>query len=219
MFTDKVVVDITLKEDDLRGDVLFRQIHRIPPGYKDASKEIGAAGDLIIWQTILEIGRTRKSHLVFVSGEEKADWWYRASEGVLYPRFELVDEYRRASDGKTFHIVRLADVLAEFGARQEVVDAVRVEEAVGAALQPVARPAASWWPRAEAGVMRWLGKKGQLLGYGESGYLLLDQNGTLVHCEIRLVGIPQRAVEKVKAGIAAAVAHNALPYMLVFVAT
>src|SRR5207247_10935182 len=64
------------------------QTNKVPPGYKDSAKELGAAGDLIIWRTILEIGRTRKAHLVFVSGDEKADWWYRASGSVLYPRLD-----------------------------------------------------------------------------------------------------------------------------------
>ena len=215
MFTDKVVLDVKLKGDDLKTDVIFRQIHKVPPGYKDSSKDTGSAGDLIIWRTILEIGRNRKKHVVFVSGEEKADWWYRASEGVLYPRFELLDEYRRASDGQTFHIMRLADLLAEYGAKQEIVDAVREEEA---ALQPVLRPTARWWPDAEEAVMNWLGAIGTVSKDPATGYLVMDRKGALVHCEIRIVGIPARAVEKIQAGINGATARRALPYMLLLVA-
>jgi hypothetical protein len=85
-------------------------------------------GDLIIWRTILEIGRSRNAPLLFVSGDQKADWWHQSEGRPLYPRFELVDEYRRASGGRTLHLVTFADFLKLLGASPTIVEEVRKEE-------------------------------------------------------------------------------------------
>jgi transcription elongation factor Elf1 len=113
-----------------REDLDRRFLHRIPPGYKDASKTDSGVGDLLIWRTILDIGAERKRHLIFVTGEEKADWQHRADNRGLFPRLELVDEYRRASGGETFHLVTLSRLLELFDADTDVVAEVREQEAV-----------------------------------------------------------------------------------------
>jgi hypothetical protein len=51
--------------------------------------------------TILSVGTERKRDAVLVSRDEKSDWLYRSGNTALYPRFDLVDEYRRASDSET----------------------------------------------------------------------------------------------------------------------
>jgi hypothetical protein len=57
--------------DDLRKEHVFRFANQIPPGYKDAGKADEGIGDYLIWETILEIGRTRKASVIFVTGGEK----------------------------------------------------------------------------------------------------------------------------------------------------
>jgi hypothetical protein len=130
VFGEGVVHEPTIKADDFLKDLETRQDHKIPPGYKDASKSDRGVGDLLIWKTILELGQARQKHVVLVSGDEKADWWHRSENQPLFPRFELLDEYRRASGGRSFYIISFAELLELFGASAEVVKEVRQEEAL-----------------------------------------------------------------------------------------
>ncbi|CAN0463953.1 unnamed protein product, partial [Laminaria digitata] len=74
IFTKDNVVELATSFADVVKEGERRYTAKRPPGYKDASKEEGGLGDLIIWKTILEIAEKRKRHLIFVSGDEKADW-------------------------------------------------------------------------------------------------------------------------------------------------
>jgi hypothetical protein len=65
-----------------------------------------------------------------VSIDEKPDWWYQSEKQPLYPRYELVDEFRRASNQQSFHIVTLSRFLELYGASQDVVEEVRREEQI-----------------------------------------------------------------------------------------
>lgn len=123
-----VVVEYAGDYGDLRRELAFRYDNKIPPGYKDASKDDGGEGDLIIWMTILQIGASRKRHLIFVSGDEKSDWQYRANNSAVMPRVELVDEYRRASDGKSFHMTSLSALLSFFETTPSAVRQVETAE-------------------------------------------------------------------------------------------
>ena len=127
LFTSGTVVDLPVN-DTFEEDLQRRISHKLPPGYKDAPKDDGGVGDLLIWNTILHLGRTKKHHAVFVTGEEKSDWWHRSSGVSLYPRYELLEEYRSASDGQTFHIMSFAELLEHFGAKEAVVEEVRREQ-------------------------------------------------------------------------------------------
>ena len=130
LFIAEVIIDNALTENELEADLGRRLANRIPPGFKDSSKDDNGIGDLIIWQTILSLGKERKRNVVFVSGEEKTDWWHRSENEALYPRFELVDEYSRISEGKSFHIVKFSQLLDLFGAEEQLVEEVRKKEIV-----------------------------------------------------------------------------------------
>lgn len=131
LFSQEVILDIELnevKKEKIKTDLKRRDVHKIAPGYKDSSKTDQGIGDLLIWQTILEIGEIHKKSVIFVSGEEKADWWHRTNDQRLYPRYELVEEFRRNSDGQSFYMINLADLLKLYGATEEVVEEVKQEE-------------------------------------------------------------------------------------------
>jgi hypothetical protein len=101
---------------------------KIPPGYKDAAKEDTGIGDFLIWKALLKIGETQKTDLIFVTGEEKADWFVRSNKERIYPRPELVDEYRRKSGGRNIRLSSLHELLREMQAPEQVVDEVRSAE-------------------------------------------------------------------------------------------
>lgn len=135
IFTANVLVGPLIDGDVIISDSENRNLHLIPPGScrEDVKKTDGGIGDKLIWHTILGLGETRKSDLVFVTQDvTKGDWVHysgrKDSERVLFPRYELVEEYRRASDGGTFHIIELSTLLTLFKADKEVVETVQNAE-------------------------------------------------------------------------------------------
>jgi hypothetical protein len=89
LFTKSVIVDPEIgnaTKIEIERDLDNRVTHQIPPGYKDSGKADKGIGDLLIWRTILEIGQTKKKSVLFVSGDQKADWWYQSDKVTLYPR-------------------------------------------------------------------------------------------------------------------------------------
>jgi hypothetical protein len=122
------IVECILDREQIEKQRDSRYRRKIPPGYKDGGKDDGGIGDFIIWLTILQIAKARKHDMVFVTGEEKADWLYRVNGRGFLPRVELVDEYRRSSDGKTLFIVHLSELLALLNADAEAVKKVRSQE-------------------------------------------------------------------------------------------
>jgi hypothetical protein len=121
LFDASVVVDPEFDRENIKEDLNWRKQNNVPPGYKDSGK----VGDLLIWHTILSLGASHRRDLIFVTGDEKPDWWHRSNSRNLYPRHELVEEYRRESGGASFHMLDFPDFLALYGVNEEVVEQVR----------------------------------------------------------------------------------------------
>jgi hypothetical protein len=132
LLTPDIVIEPEIERDELLKELKYRQDNRVPPGYKDAAGDYSGIGDLLIWETILSIGRRESRHVIFVSGDEKTDWRYQSENEALYPRFELLEEYRIASRSKSLLIISFAELLQQFGAPAPVVAEVRQEEAAAA---------------------------------------------------------------------------------------
>lgn len=128
LFTKEVILDLAFDKEQIRRELQKRYLHKIPPGYKDQSKPDDGIGDLLIWYTILELGKTKNKHVVFVSGEEKSDWLYKSEGQTLYPRFELSNEFMAASAGCSFHLIRYSEFLELMvGADKLVKEIERIE--------------------------------------------------------------------------------------------
>jgi rRNA-processing protein FCF1 len=128
LFAADVVVDPDFDDKEIRKRLEKDILYKLPPGYKDAGKDDEGIGDLLIWQTILDLSRVHKKSVIFVSLDKKADWLSQSEGRPLYPRYELVDEFRRASSGQSFHILKFSTFLDLFGATEDVVEEVRKEE-------------------------------------------------------------------------------------------
>lgn len=128
LFRNDVILDLPLNEDFLQKDLKQREMCKIPPGYQDKNKPDNPGGDYLIWLTILEIGKTHNKDIIFVTSEEKNDWWYKSNNRTLYPRFELLNEFKNHSGGKSFYIKNLADFLSLYGVNKDIVEEVRKEE-------------------------------------------------------------------------------------------
>jgi hypothetical protein len=69
-----------------------RAENRIPPGYRDANKP-DPYGDYFIWkQTLLEVARRKSTYLVFVTGDNKEDWYQIIKGRTIGARPELARE-------------------------------------------------------------------------------------------------------------------------------
>ncbi len=127
IFTGNTILDLKIEEEKTKKDLEYRYAHKIPPGFKDGNKEDSGVGDFLIWKTILEIGKEEKD-VIFVSGDEKSDWYHRSENEGLYPRFELLNEFYAKSKGKSFHILRLSELLKLLGASENIVSEIAREE-------------------------------------------------------------------------------------------
>ena len=67
----------------------------VPPGFGDRGKpEPGRYGDLVIWLQIVDHARETGRAVLFVTDDQKDDWWWIARGQKLGPRRELAEELR-----------------------------------------------------------------------------------------------------------------------------
>ena len=71
----------------------------IPPGYKDAKKQIddfdnNAYGDLIVWKQIMDYSQKEKKNIIFITHDQKKDWWQIIKGKTIGPRIELKKEFK-----------------------------------------------------------------------------------------------------------------------------
>lgn len=128
LFVDRILDDSHIDFTQLESELEKRNTLSLPPGFKDKGKDLNASGDLIIWKEILKCAQEKDKHLIFISADEKSDWWHQSNKEGLYPRFELVDEFRRETNGKSFHILSLSKLLQIFNASSAVIDSVAATE-------------------------------------------------------------------------------------------
>lgn len=80
------------------GDKRFKD--KIPPGFKDDTKAKSdqglrhVFGDLIVWKQLIKKAKDDGKNIIFVSGDQKIDWWEEWHGKKLRPRVELVKEFR-----------------------------------------------------------------------------------------------------------------------------
>jgi hypothetical protein len=99
LFDDSVGEEFT--EEDLKKiykEGESRYANKIPPGYKDLSNkskegERHIYGDLIIWKELLNLTKTKKQPLIFITDDRKEDWWTIQKGKTIRPREELIKEF------------------------------------------------------------------------------------------------------------------------------
>lgn len=106
VFKDKVGVafDKTkLNEIYKTGEERYEK--EIPPGYEDRKKDkddktkTKKFGDLVIWYQIIEQAKTDKKPVIFVTDEQKEDWWWKINgTTTIGPRHELRKEIKEQAD-------------------------------------------------------------------------------------------------------------------------
>ena len=128
VFSIKNIVSPVETEAELSAEWDIRRSNAVPPGYKDSGKDDTGIGDFLIWKSILQLAAEFKQDLIFVTGDEKADWFVRSMGAGAYPRPELVAEYRKFSGGKNLRLASFHDVLSEMAESEEFVNEVEKAE-------------------------------------------------------------------------------------------
>ena len=128
LFVSNIIYDTEIDEELINKEYEFRNNWNIPPGFKDKSKEINSAGDLIIWLTILKLAEEKRQNIIFVSLDEKSDWFHRSEKKSLSPRYELQYEFQSRVPKRSFHIIKLSDLLQLFNVNKDIIDEIRFSE-------------------------------------------------------------------------------------------
>lgn len=95
LFEGKVGESYSLKRlEEISNEGEKRYKQDIPPGFKDKSKNINKFGDLIIWNQIIDKSKKDNRPIIFVTDDEKEDWWRIESGKYISPREELIKEFQ-----------------------------------------------------------------------------------------------------------------------------
>ncbi len=115
-----------LKQLEDEGDQRFAE--KKPPGYIDQDKRENKYGDFIIWKEMIRQSKTAARPLVFVTEEQKADWWRKDGGLVAGPLPALREEFR-AEAGQLFWMYRVSQFMSLSETfTSKAIDAAAVEE-------------------------------------------------------------------------------------------
>ncbi|QXE23748.1 hypothetical protein B6N60_02439 [Richelia sinica FACHB-800] len=81
-----------LKEIYKNSEQRFKDL--IPPGYKDDDRKKGddKYGDVVLWLQLIDYAKSQKKPIIFVTDDDKEDWWLKHGGKTISPRPELVQE-------------------------------------------------------------------------------------------------------------------------------
>ncbi|WP_317854259.1 PIN domain-containing protein [Chakrabartyella piscis] len=105
----------------IENDGKIRYSKQIPPGYKDTKKtnEHDSYGDLFVWKDILQYATENKSDIIFVTHDQKEDWWNIIHGQTIGPRIELRNEFFRET-GQNFHMYNMISFLSNFNSDTDI---------------------------------------------------------------------------------------------------
>lgn len=70
-----------------------RFLYKKPPGYKDAKKPIPRNyGDVILWFQLIDYARLQQKPILFITDDDKEDWWLKYEGETIEPRPDLIQE-------------------------------------------------------------------------------------------------------------------------------
>ena len=67
--------------------------YKRPPGYKDAKKPVPKNyGDVVLWFQLIDYARVQQKPIIFVTDDDKEDWWLKYDGETVEPRPDLIQE-------------------------------------------------------------------------------------------------------------------------------
>lgn len=97
VFDNKIGKGFTMEQlEDVYKEGENRYLKEVPPGYMDGKKKPipDKYGDLVIWKEILEKAKTIDDGIIFITSDEKEDWFSYERGRTIGPRPELISEYK-----------------------------------------------------------------------------------------------------------------------------
>lgn len=114
LFDGKVGKPFSVEEKlSIEQDGEKRYASKIPPGYKDNKKMENRFGDLLVWKEIIGYAKSKEVDVIFVTRDQKEDWWNTSSGKTIGPRIELRKEFYEET-GKMFHMYTMSSFLSFF---------------------------------------------------------------------------------------------------------
>jgi len=110
--------------EELKEEARERYEEEKPPGYEDYDDgnglSRGECEDFLIWKQLMEYAEREGEDVVFITGEEKPDWWKMDRDyEIVRPRHELLREFRRET-GRAFWMLTTEGMVQEAGDRLEL---------------------------------------------------------------------------------------------------
>lgn len=108
---------------------------QIPPGFCDASKAQdgnpnNAYGDLMVWKQILEYSRDNKRDIIYVTHDQKEDWWEQSKGKTIGPRVELRKEFANITK-QNFYMYSMESFLEQYSKHKgQTADQSVIEEVI-----------------------------------------------------------------------------------------
>lgn len=120
------------------------------PGVEDAKKSVNFAGDYIIWNQIIDEAKRVNKNVIFVTDDQKKDWWQMVSKQPIGPQPKLLTEFKERTEGKNIKIYSLDGFIALYNkyktrkfdksAAQEIKDKVSINDQLLKALRSISYP-------------------------------------------------------------------------------
>ena len=130
IFDEKVGRPFTEEE---KGEERYKK--QIPPGFCDASKAQdgnpnNAYGDLMVWKQILEYSRDNKRDIIYVTHDQKEDWWEQSKGKTIGPRVELRKEFANITK-QNFYMYSMESFLEQYSKHKgQTADQSVIEEVI-----------------------------------------------------------------------------------------
>ncbi len=138
IFEGKVGAKLSEEElEAIKKEGKERYEKSIPPGYMDEKKrkdqidDNNAYGDLIIWKQILQYAKEKSVGIVYVTHDQKEDWWNIVKGKTIGPRIELRREFT-SETGQEFHMYSMNSFISTYNQMNEVpIDKSAIDEVMG----------------------------------------------------------------------------------------
>lgn len=97
----------------------------VPPGYKDGNKDESGDpyrkfGDYFLWKQLIEQAKKENKPLIFITDDQKEDWWQQQSGRTIGPRPELREEFIKES-GQQFWMYTVDRFISESAKHRRTV--------------------------------------------------------------------------------------------------
>lgn len=123
------------KLDEIYKEGKIRYSTDVPPGYEDlrgSNKKEGndVYGDLLIWFQIIDKAKKEEKPIIFITNDNKEDWWWISKGKTLGCRPELTDEIREKANVLFYmynsdRFMSYAQKYLKIDVKQEAIDEVR----------------------------------------------------------------------------------------------